>query len=98
MSNVVSLRDTQYGRASRLPCPPETFDSDIAGLACRVTGLRSKAQEEICHSILMPDRAAQHARRIAERICDPAVKKNFDASIATIEQLLGIARDKALKL
>jgi hypothetical protein len=46
----------------------------------------------------MLDLAAQHARQIAKRVCDPEMKENFDAQIATIEQLLQLARDMALEL
>lgn len=98
MSNVVSLRAAQYRRGSTSQYPPETVGADIAELACRVTGLRSKAQEEICNSILMLDLAAQHAHQIAKRISDPAAKRNFYADIATIERMLKSARDMALKL
>lgn len=97
MSNVVNLRVAQ-SRASTLPPPSETFGADIADLVSRILGLQSKAKEEISHSILMLDIAAQHARQIAKQICDPAVKENFSAHVATIEQLLQLARGMALKL
>lgn len=97
MSNVVSFRVAR-SRASTLPPPPETFDTNIAELVSRILGLQSKAKEDISHSILMLDLAAQHARQIARQICDPAMKQNFNAHVATIEQLLQIARDMALKL
>lgn len=46
----------------------------------------------------MLDLAAKHGRQIAEKVCDPAAKENFDADIATIEQLLQVARSMALRL
>jgi len=92
MSNVVRFR------ACRLRPPPETFDADIAELVSRVTGLRSKAKNEIFQSILLLDLAAQRARQIAEQIDDPAVKENFNANITTIEHLLQLARGMALRL
>jgi hypothetical protein len=81
-----------------LPPLSETVDADIAELICRATGLRSKAKAEICHSILMLDLAAKHGRQIAERVCDSAVKENFNTDITTIEQLLQVARNMALRL
>ena len=92
MSNVVSFR------SSRLRPAPETFDADIDEMATRVTGLLSKAREEIAQSILMLDLAAQHARQIAKQIGDPTVKENFDANVTIIEQLLQAARSMALRL
>lgn len=94
MSNVVSLRAR---RTSTFPHPPETVGTS-AELACLVSGLRSKAQEEISNSILMLDLAAQHAYQIAERISDPAAQRKFYADIATVERMLKSARDMALKL
>ena len=94
MSNVVSFRVAQP-RASRLRPPPESLDAGIAEMISRVTHLRSKAKDEIFQSILMLDIAAQHAREIARQIGDPAAKENLNAKIATIEQLLQLARDMA---
>jgi hypothetical protein len=94
MSNVVSFRIAQ----SRVPIPPRLPRTSDTELASRVAELHSGAKEEIYRSILMLDLAAQHARQIAKRVCDPEMKENFDAQIATIEQLLQLARDMALEL
>ena len=97
MSNVVSFRVARSRPSGSRP-PPEALDADIAELASRVTNLQSKAREEIFQSILMLDLAAQQARQIARQICDPVVKQDFSAAITTIELLLQVARNMALRL
>jgi hypothetical protein len=46
----------------------------------------------------MLDLAARHAREIASRLTDPTARKNFDEHIATIERMLQLAREMALKV
>ena len=92
MSNVVRFRATQ-SRASTL-----SEEIDVAQLDSRITDLQSKAKDEICRCILLLDLAAQHARQIAKRVHNPAVRQDFNANITAIEQLLQFARDMALKL
>ena len=47
---------------------------------------------------MMLDLAAQHARQIAKRVRDPKVKSEFDEQIATIDQLIQVARKMALDI
>lgn len=99
MLNVLSFRQkAPRSRGSRLQRPPANVGADIFELTSRITGLQSKASAEIHRAILMLDLAAQQARQIAKRMCDPAARKNFDEQISIIEQLLQNARDMALKL
>ncbi len=82
-------------RPRRLPADAAP---DIAELASRLTGLQSKAKGDIRNAIFMLDLAAQHARQSAKGLCDPTMKQAFDQHISTIEQLLQLARNLALKL
>ena len=99
MLNVIDFRKKapRFGE-SRLPPQPVNVDADISELACRIVSLQSKAKGEIDNAVVMLDLAAQHARQIAERVCDPKVKHDFDEHIATIDQLLQVARKMALNL
>jgi len=99
MLNVVDFRErAPRSRRSEYQRPPATVEADTSELACRLTRLQSKAKGKIQDSVFMLDLAAQHARQIAKRISDPAVKRGFDEHVSIIEQLLQIARDMALKL
>jgi hypothetical protein len=99
MLNVLSFPErAPRSRESRRQRPLAKAGADIAELASRVTGLQSKAKGEIHHVILVLDLAAQHARQIARRMCDPMARKSFDEQISIIEHLLQVARDMALKL
>jgi hypothetical protein len=96
MSNIVSFRKAQQARETTLPSMPEAGPAlEISSL---ITGLQSKAKEEIHHSILMLDLAARHAREIGRRLNDPAMKQNFNAQVKTIEHLIRLAQDMAAKL
>ena len=77
---------------------PADIDRDIAEPACRVESPQPNAAVEIRSAILMLDLASQQARQIARRVCDASVRKVFDERISIVEQLLQIAREKALKL
>ena len=83
---------------SGAPRPAANAEVDSSRLASHFTGLQSKARGEIGDAILMLDLAAQHARQIAKRACDPRIRKDFDEHIAIIERLLRIARGMAMKL
>ena len=97
MLNVVEFRQ-KAGAANGLVRAPADIDHDIAEPACRAVSPKSNATDEIRSAILMLDLASQQARQIAGRISDPSVRKDFDERISIIEQLLQIAREKALKL
>ena len=99
MLNLVNLREK--ASPSREPgqrSQPANADADIAELASRITSLHSQARGEIDSAILMLDLAAQHAREIEKRMCNQSAGKDFDEHVATIERLIQIAREMALKL
>jgi hypothetical protein len=98
MSNVISLRAERYARVSACLSPPHSEEADLAQRRFRIIGTQSKAKEEILRSILLLDLAAQHARQIAKRTDDPALKSRLDAHVSIVEQLLQAAREMALKL
>jgi hypothetical protein len=99
MMNVISFR--KMAPRSRGPGSlhsPENAGADSSELVLRMADLQSKAKGEVFRAVLMLDLAAQHAHEIAKKIRDPATKQNFDAHISSIEQLLQLARDMAVKL
>ncbi len=97
MLNVIDFRERQQ-RSGEHERQPATAEADIAGLVSGITSLHSRARGEIDSAVHMLDLAAQHAREIEKRMCDPLARKDFDEHIATIERLLQIAREMALKL
>jgi hypothetical protein len=99
MLNVVNFEQrARRPHVSRQPQPPAGINLDLSKLAFRITSLHSKAKQEIDRAILMLDLAAQHGRQIANRMSDPEVRKNFEADLSMIEQLLEITRSMALRL
>ena len=99
MLNVIDFRE----KAPRLrererQRQPASAEADIADLASRITSPQAQARREIDSAVLKLDHAAQHARQIEKRMCGPSARKDFDEHVATIERLLQIAREMALKL
>ena len=94
MLNVINFRERAQRSGERERHPA---DADIANLASRITSLHSQARGEIDSAVHMLDLAAQHAREIEKWMCDASAKKDFDEHIATIERLLQVAREMALK-
>jgi hypothetical protein len=99
MLNVIEIRErAPRSDGSRLRCEPTSAGADIAELARRITSLHSRARGEIDDAVLMLDLAAQHARLIAKQVGEFSARNDFDDHIATIDRLLRIARQMALKL
>jgi hypothetical protein len=99
MQNVLNFRK-RAPRSSESTAQPPAGDGsvDIAALVSRISGLQSAARGEIGNAVLMLDLAARHAREIASRLTDPTARKNFDEHISTIERMLQLAREMALKV
>jgi hypothetical protein len=99
MLNVIDFREkAPRSRERERQRQPASAEGDIADLASRITSLHAQARGEIDSAVLMLDLAAQHAREIEKRMCGPLARNDFDEHIATIERLLQIAREMALKL
>ena len=99
MLNVTDFREkAPRPRERERQRQPASAEADIADLASRITSLHAQARGEIDVAVLMLDLAAQHAREIEKRMCGPLARNDFDEHIATIERLLQIAREMALKL
>jgi hypothetical protein len=99
MMNVIKFREiAPSGRGSRSQREPAGIGAATSELVLRIDDLQSKARGEVCKAVLMLDLAAQHAHAISKKILDPAARQNFEAHIWSIEQLLQIARDMAIKL
>ncbi len=99
MLNVTDFREkAPRSREREGQRQPASVDADIADLASRITSLHAQARGEIDSAVLMLGLAAQHAREIEKRMCGPSVRNDFGEHIATIERLLQIAGEMALKL
>jgi hypothetical protein len=59
---------------------------------------REPSKEDVDRAILLLDIAARQARLLVMEINDPSRREHFEAQIATIEQLLHLARSMSLKL
>ncbi len=98
MNNVLKFRSNALYSPAEPVAGGRQGEAAIPDMIARVNRLQSKAKDEIAKSILLLDLAAQHARQIADRIIDPATRKTFELHIASIEDALEVARDRARRL
>jgi hypothetical protein len=98
MSVVINIQDARYSRAALEPLSPGKIGAEAHDMSLSVVSQRSISKDDVHRAILMLDIAAQQARLLVREIADPSRRENFGAQIATIEQLLQIARDMAAKL
>lgn len=94
MSEVIDIQDARYWRDAS----PKKISAKAPDTSFGVAGQRSIPKDDVQRAILLLDIAAQQARLLVREIADPSRRENFEAQIATIEQLLHIARDMAAKL
>lgn len=97
MSKIVDIQAVRHLRAAATSLCANAPDGKEGGDA-RYANQQLNVKEEIFRSILLLDLGAQHARLLMEQISDQSRRRIFEAQIATIEQLLQIVRQKALKL
>jgi hypothetical protein len=94
MSEVIDIQDVRYWRDAS----PKKISAKAHDTPFSVASQQSISKDDVHRAILLLDIAAQQARLLVREIADPARRENFEAQIATIEQLLQIARDMASKL
>ena len=98
MSEVISLWEARHPSAAPGLRSPNKISATVYEKVPEETTQQSLRKEDIFRAILLLDLAGQHARLLVKQIADPARRENFQTQIATIDQLLQLARDLALKL
>jgi hypothetical protein len=95
MAQVIVLQNALHTRNGLHP--PDTDLPDCA-TALPLADQREPGKEDVDRAILLLDIAARQARLLVMEINDPSRREYFEAQIATIEQLLHLARSMSLKL
>jgi hypothetical protein len=98
MAQVINIEDAMFARAQPGSHSPEAYVAQYGRMPPLVTSEPSARREDVFRAILLLDLAAQHARLLVKQTSDPSQRETFEAQISTIEQLLQLARDMALKL
>ena len=98
MSEVIDIRHARHSHIASERPAPQTVGANADGTSFRVAGQPSATKDDVHRAILLLDIAAQQARLLVREIADPSRRESFQAQIATIEQLLEIARGMASKL
>jgi len=98
MSNVVHLK-----KQTRVVGPRdlETLVASLSTLPERATELRKRladVKEDVRVTLLMLDLAVAHARQFAETTHDLRAKKTVEGHLASMEELLAVARQKAIAI
>lgn len=98
MSEVIDIRHARHSHIASERPALKTVGANADGTLFRVAGQLSVSKDDVHRAILLLDIAAQQARLLVKEIADPSRRESFEAQIATIEQLLQIARDMASRL
>jgi hypothetical protein len=98
MAEVIRIEDALSARAKAGSHSPDACADQFGRAPPPVTARQSARREDVFRAILLLDLAAQHARLLVKETPDPSRREIFEAQISTIEQLLQLARDLALKL
>lgn len=97
MAQVIVLQTALHARSGLQSHPPMT---DFQGCAPTTSpaGQQEPGKEDVDRAILLLDDAARQARTLVKQINNPTSRENLEAQIATIEQLLHLARSMSSKL
>ena len=98
MAQLLRIEGALSARAKPESYSAEACVARSSRVPALVTGEQSARKEDVFRAILLLDLAAQHARLLVKKTSDPSQREAFEAQISTIEQLLQLARDMALKL
>lgn len=92
------LQDAQSARAK-----PESHSSELSSrpaiaMTLPPASVHEPSKQDVDRALLLLDIAARQARLLVMEIDDPSCRENFEMQIAAIEQLLQIAKEKALQI
>jgi hypothetical protein len=97
MAQVIFLQNALHTRTAS---QPHSSTTDLPGCAtpAALADQPELGKEDVDSAILLLEGAARQARLLVVEINDPSRREYFEAQIATIEQLLHLARSMSLKL
>lgn len=99
MAQVIMLdQEVLRARSKQESRPCQTSGVGIHAPASPAASRKSPMIEDVYRAILLLDLAAQQARLLVKHIPDSSRRMSFEAQIASIDHLLQIARDMALRL
>ena len=98
MAQVIVLQKARHNREKLEPYPPRGTVPEADATALPPASERETGKEDVDRALLLLDIAARQARLLVMEIDDPSCREDFEAQIATIEQLLQLARGMALQL
>jgi len=97
MAQVIVLQTALHAR-SGLQSHPQMTDFPGYVTTTSPADQQEPGKEDVDRAILLLDGAARQARALVKQINDPTSRENLEAQIATIEQLLHLARSMSSKL
>jgi hypothetical protein len=98
MAQVIVLQNALHRRVKLESHPPRVMVPQADATALPPAREFQPGKEDVDRAILLLDIAARQARLLVMEINDPSCREDFEAQIATIEQLLQLARGMALQL
>lgn len=98
MTQVINFQQLRLPSTASGPRSPKKIGAHGKEAVSGEAYQRLPGKEDLFRAVLLLDVAAQQADVLVKHITDPSRRKNFEAQIAAIQQLLQLARDLTLKL
>lgn len=98
MAQLIVLQDALHTRVKLGSQPARVARVQASGPTVPLPVGQAPRKQDVDRAILLLDLAARQTRLLAKQINDPSRRENFEAQIATVEQLLQLARGMAMKL
>ena len=92
------LQEALCARAKLESHPPKLVGQHVSATALPPASQQEPRREDVDRAILLLDIASRQARLLVMEIDDPARREDFEGQIATIEQMLRLARGMAQEL
>lgn len=98
MAQVIMLQDALCARAKLESHPLKFAGQHASATALPPVSQQEPEKEDVDRALLLLDIASRQARLLVMEIDDPLRRQDFEGQIATIEQLLQLARGMAQEL
>jgi hypothetical protein len=98
MAKLLQFRRPDDGTEVEFPSSSANAPLDMPALISRIGSFRTKAKEDIRTMILMFDVALMHGRLAIPNVEDQEARRRLEAHLQAIEEMLDLARVKALRL
>ena len=98
MAQVIMLQEALCARTKLEQHPSKFTAHQASATALPTTSQQEPGKQDVDRALLLLDIASRQARLLVMEINDPSRREDFEGQIATIEQMLQLARGMAQEI